>query len=421
MPIDLGLTRVKKLLFYLGNPQASSYNSIHVAGTNGKGSTIAYLSSILTQSKIRNGRFTSPHLVSYNDCISINEETYSLSKFEKVRSFVSSHDARYNLECTEFEILAATAFKIFEIEKVELALIEVGLGGRLDATNVLLPTSSDRKSGGVIVCGITKIGMDHEGFLGNSITAIAREKAGIIKKSVPVVVDHTNEPEALDEIVKKASVENAPLISTLKHPACGISNPIQFSPLLGEYQSVNLSVALNIVEVIQGIITFKHLTQESIILGIKNTYWPGRLQKSHDQGTGIEYLLDGAHNECASIELGKYLSSIRKNGFLFVVAMSEGKSVETLLKHITVKEEDAVIPFKFNSPEEMPWVKSYEVGHISKVSKNYVNDVMDEKLDGVASLFEFLAARRSNGDFRQIVICGSLYLCSDIIRHARST
>ncbi|KAM9886351.1 hypothetical protein OXX79_014246, partial [Metschnikowia pulcherrima] len=110
MPIDLGLSRVIKLLKFLGNPHISSYKSVHIAGTNGKGSTIAYLSSILTQSRIRNGRFTSPHLVSYNDCISINDQTYPLSSFEKVREIVENQDANLNLGCTEFEILTATAF-----------------------------------------------------------------------------------------------------------------------------------------------------------------------------------------------------------------------------------------------------------------------------------------------------------------------
>lgn len=419
MPIDLGLGRVTKLLSYLGNPHVSSYKSVHVAGTNGKGSTIAYLSLILTQSKIRNGRFTSPHLISYNDCISINDQTYSLNKFERVRKSVINQDARYNLGCTEFEILTATAFKIFEIEEVDLALIEVGLGGRLDATNVLLPSSGDKYSGGVIACGITKIGMDHEGFLGSTIAAIAKEKAGIIKKSTPVIVDHTNEKEALDEIHKKASAENAKYISTDERSELEINNPIQYSPLLGEYQSANLSIALKIVEVVRGVFPFQNLTKDSIIAGIRNTSWPGRLQKLQDKSTGIEYLLDGAHNECASVELGKYLSTIRNNGFIFVVAMSEGKSVQSLLKHIATKE-DAIVPFKFTSPKEMPWVKCQDIEQISKVGHEYVNDVLDVKLNNVPTLFDFLSERRSSGDFRQIVICGSLYLCSDISRHNRS-
>ncbi|OBA21192.1 FolC bifunctional protein [Metschnikowia bicuspidata var. bicuspidata NRRL YB-4993] len=418
MAIELGLKRIRKLLSYLGNPHVSSYKSVHIAGTNGKGSTIAYLSLILTHAKISNGRFTSPHLLSYNDCISINNQTYSLHKFEKVRNSVLSHNARYNLGCTEFEILTATAFKIFEIEQVELALIEVGLGGRLDATNVLTPYANGNTPGGVIVCGITKIGIDHEGFLGNTITDIAREKAGIIKTSVPVVVDHTNQRQALDEIARKAAAVNAPLFSTEKSMACEIDNPIQYSPMLGQYQTENLSVALHIVATIQKTLKSNELTRDCIISGIRNTYWPGRLQRLQDKTTGIEFLLDGAHNECASMELGNYLRSIRRKGFIFVVGMSEGKSVEGLLKHIALKDNDVLIPFHFTAPPEMPWVKCHDVENISMTAKDYVEEVLKMKnADNIADLFDFLAARKNNGDVRQVVICGSLYLCSDILRH----
>lgn len=421
MPIDLGLSRVIKLLKFLGNPHISSYKSVHIAGTNGKGSTIAYLSLILTQSRIRNGRFTSPHLVSYNDCISINDQTYPLSSFDKVREIVENQDANLNLGCTEFEILTATAFKIFEIEKVELALIEVGLGGRLDATNALAPWFGQPDSGGVVVCGITKIGMDHEGFLGNTIDAIAREKAGIIKQSVPVVVDHTNTREVLDSISVKAELEDAQVVSTKVPLDLDLANPIQYSPLLGAYQSQNLSVALHIVEVLKNRLGLENLTSQSILSGIRNTRWPGRLQKLRDEATGTEFLLDGAHNESAAVELGKYLSSIRKNGFIFVVAMSEGKSVENLLKHIAVEKEDAIVPFSFNSPDEMPWVKCQETGNIFEISQNFVKDVFEPNLKNVADLFRFISARRQLSDLRQIVICGSLYLCADILRHVRTS
>lgn len=131
MPIDLGLSRVTKLLRHLGNPHINTYKSIHIAGTNGKGSTVAYLSSILTQAKVRNGRFTSPHMVYYNDSICINNEVYPLAKFKSISDYVQKENTSLRLGCTEFELLTVTAFKIFELERVELAIIEVGLGGDL--------------------------------------------------------------------------------------------------------------------------------------------------------------------------------------------------------------------------------------------------------------------------------------------------
>ena len=111
MPIDLGLSRISRLLRQLGNPH-KTYKSAHVAGTNGKGSTVAYLSSVLTSSKVRNGRFTSPHMVYYNDCVCINNEIYPMPKFEQVRALVRQTNDELKLQCTEFELLTATAFKI---------------------------------------------------------------------------------------------------------------------------------------------------------------------------------------------------------------------------------------------------------------------------------------------------------------------
>lgn len=432
MPIDLGLARITKLLSHLGDPQKSIYNTIHIAGTNGKGSTVSYLSSILTSSKIRNGKFTSPHLLYYNDCISIDNETYPLSKFDKVNNLVQSENKLLKLNCTEFEILTVTAFKIFEIEKVELAVIEVGLGGRLDATNVLEPASSTNS--GVIVSGITKIGIDHEGLLGDTISEIAAQKAGIIKLGIPVVTDITNDTDTLRVIEETAKTTNSKLyqtgsindditISDKSLTLEGLKKLLSLSPLKGSYQLQNLNIALKISQLLQKESAYRHrISHSSIVEGIRRTKWPGRLQYIKLPNKSYEILLDGAHNESAAVELGSYLTLNHRtkkddNGIIFIIALSKGKSIDKLLKHITIKDKDTLIATNFTVPDQMPWVSSYSIEELQPAAKLYVNDVRVCDQEGVESLLSSIDLIKKKGDERQVVICGSLYLCSDILRY----
>lgn len=426
MPIDLGLYRISRLLKIIGNPHIRTYQAIHVAGTNGKGSTIAYISSILTQAHIRNGRFTSPHLLESNDCIAINNETYPKTKFDEIKSLVNSHNDRLELGCTEFELLTATAFKIFEIEKVELAIIEVGLGGRLDATNVLVPPMIDRgtRCTGLILGGITKIGMDHENFLGNTLSDIAKEKAGIIKNEMIIFVDGSNEEIVLDALREKAKDEHASL-SVVNANELAVQQAIKDSPLQGEYQIYNLAVALSIVNCLKDKFSYERINEENIKKGIIKTSWPGRLQYVTDKRTGISGLIDGAHNENAASELGKYLRTYRsdegKGGLVFVVALSQGKSISNLLKHITIKSRDTLLTTGFTQPTDMPWVHCYLEQELAKEALEFVNDVRETNANSIQEVFDQLLEIRKKGDSRPIVLCGSLYLCSDILRYIRAT
>lgn len=445
MPIDLGLSRITRLLQHLGNPHINAYKSIHVAGTNGKGSTVAYLSSVLTQSKIRNGRFVSPHMIYYNDCICINNEVYPLSKFKLVSELVQKENASLQLGCTEFELLTVTAFKIFELERVELAIIEVGLGGRLDATNVLQPYNfRDRDTrGGVIATAITKIGIDHEALLGNTLTAIAHEKVGIMKNFIPCVVDRTNDNEVLDVVkeraketssdlylvdgIKESTSEPSGLLPNRSDPNI-VKSLLKFSPLKGNYQLQNLSVALKILDIIgiQDHKLFKDenntpkITPELISLGIRKTDWPGRLQSVKIPKNGLSVLLDGAHNESAAIELGKYLQIFRlnKKGIIFIIGLTKGKSIDDLLRHITNKLDDSIIPTVFTPPDHMPWISSYGHDDIRRVAKNYVQDVKNigESSQSIEKVLDYANELKLKGDEREVVVCGSLYLCADVLR-----
>jgi dihydrofolate synthase / folylpolyglutamate synthase len=191
--IRLGLHRIKHLLGKLGDPQ-EAFLSVHVAGTNGKGSVCAMLSSILTEAGYRTGMYTSPHLRDYTERIRINCDEISKKDFAlaigSIREIISART--YGREKpTEFEILTAAAFKYFKKREVDIAVVEVGLGGRLDSTNVIKP----------MVSVITNISLDHVNILGRTVSSIAREKAGIIKKGVPVVTGA--EGEAL-KVIKES-------------------------------------------------------------------------------------------------------------------------------------------------------------------------------------------------------------------------
>ncbi|EGW30120.1 uncharacterized protein SPAPADRAFT_63736, partial [Spathaspora passalidarum NRRL Y-27907] len=360
MPIDLGLTRVTKLLAHLANPHLS-YKSIHIAGTNGKGSVLAYISSILTTAQIRNGKFTSPHLIEYHDCITINNQVYPKSKFEQVQQLVGMTNEQHKLNCTEFELLTATAFKIFEIENVDIALIEVGVGGLTDATNVLEPYNGKT---GVIACGITKIGLDHQGLLGGTLHEIAKVKSGIMKPGIKCFVDGSNEPSVLDEI--RATAKEVANEVEIVQPELEL---IQYSPLHGQYQANNLAISLGIIKTVSHYYP-QSISQEIIIQGIKSTKWPGRLQSVVHPTIG-EILVDGAHNESAAIELGKYINreyDPSKKGIIYVIGITKGKSASDLLKHV-VRSIDTVVFTTFTQPENMPWVKSTPVEELTEITQ----------------------------------------------------
>ncbi|KAK6895023.1 Dihydrofolate synthetase [Candida tropicalis] len=400
MPIDLGLARITKLLAHLNNPQ-NAFKSVHIAGTNGKGSTLAYLSSILTQANIRNGKFTSPHIINYHDCISINNQTYPKQKFDEINNQVITIDKQLGLQCTEFEILTATAFKIFDVEKIQIGLIEVGVGGKLDATNVLEPCN-DKRSGGVVVTGITKIGVDHETLLGKGIKAIAEQKAGIMKLNVPCFVDGSNDDSVL-QVMKDVSNEvQCPL--TLVPQSTSF---IEFSPLKGTYQASNLSLALAILKCLPYKIN-DNVIQE----GISKTYWPGRLQIIKHAKLG-NILIDGAHNEGAAIELGKYLRETYNNEpVVFVIGMTRGKQVDGLFKHI-LRENDTVIPTLFTQPENMPWINCESIDKLADVAEKYCKV---EKVNDSAYIKDVFKYLEDNHKGKSIVMCGSLYLCGDVLR-----
>jgi len=304
--IRLGLERIKLLLSRLGDPQ-NKFRSIHIAGTNGKGSVAAMLSSILTQAGYKVGLYTSPHLVDYTERVRINEKDVSKAKFaeaiEKVKKVI---DKRPGMGLTEFEVLTAASFLLMSQEKVEIAVIEVGLGGRMDATNVITP----------ILSIITNIERDHMDILGNSITKIAKEKAGIIKPKVPLVTGEKKLWRQLHNICKRKGSSMA--------GTEGIK--VDFVPLPGKHQVDNTKIVLKSVQVLRKL-GFR-ISKTQLDKGLRSTRWPGRLQVISKKPLII---LDGAHNVAGAKALVEYLKVYRKK-FTFVVGMQKNKEIGKFVK-----------------------------------------------------------------------------------------
>ena len=292
-----GLENTFKLAALAGNPQ-EKLRFIHVAGTNGKGSTCAMLESIYRAAGMRVGLFTSPHLVSFRERIQVDRRL--ISEEEVVRLVVELQPQLKQFpddhHPTFFEVVAVMALKFFADQKCELVVWETGLGGRLDATNIVAPLASV----------ITNIAYDHQQWLGDTLTKIAAEKAGIIKPGVPVATA-TGAPEALGVIQKIAREKGAPLtkVAAEADPPLPTRNSTVSADipatlgLAGEHQRVNAALALATVEILQPKIP---VGRESIRAGLASVSWPGRLQLIR-RPDGKAIVLDGAHNAAGAAAL----------------------------------------------------------------------------------------------------------------------
>jgi dihydrofolate synthase / folylpolyglutamate synthase len=282
----LGLDRIRAVLAALDNPQ-NAFRSIHVAGTNGKGSTCAMIEAGLRASGIRTGLFTSPHLIEPTERIAIDGMPVTPRQFE--RAFDAVHKVAGEPHPTYFETVTAMGFWLFRELRVQIAVVETGLGGRLDATNILNPA----------LTVITPIDFDHEAYLGGTIEAIAAEKAGILKPGVPVIFARQR-PEAQAVLDQRAAELHIPVKRTSEFEIRNLqvsARGSEFSgikcPLAGEHQIENAIAAA--------------LALESLGVspkGIEQTIWPGRLEQI---SPNPDIILDGAHNPAGARALARYL------------------------------------------------------------------------------------------------------------------
>lgn len=411
--IELGLSRIARLV----QAPSLTWKAIHVAGTNGKGSITGYLSAMLTAGGVRCGSFTSPHLIDRWDCITINERVIQESTFRRIENEVKQRNQTLGLGATEFELLTATAFEVFQQEEVEVGIVEVGMGGRLDATNILT---------NVLVSIISKIGYDHQAILGNTIEEIAREKAGIIKPGIPCVADGSNAPEVRKVLKAHAEAACAPctFVSAEKVEQLFPALRGQLETLdLPPHQRANVSCAIMALQASLPQIR-PSLALEQLIPFLPTTPRPGRLQEVRlDRLIPRKetVLLDGAHNPQSAEVLASYVDRkyrVHEKSITWVVAASQGKNIQELFGGM-LKSGDNVVAVEFGPVAGMPWVRSVIAAELVAVA-GAVSGVKTVENFGTDIL---AALRRANtmSEEGPVVIAGSLYLVSDVLRLLRDT
>jgi len=402
--IDLGLARIGRLLQH--TPQR--WKAIHVAGTNGKGSICAYLSAMLCSSGVSCARFTSPHLVDRWDCIAINDEPVSETVFRDAEELVRRRDAEGRVGATEFELLTATAFEIFHRQNVDFGVIEVGLGGKLDATNAL-------KEKAVTV--IAKIGLDHQTFLGSTVEEIALHKAGIMRPGVPCVVDGSNQASVLDVLEGYAREVGAELKSP---PRSDVDEALAGTDL-EPHQAQNLACAHLAFRLAR---PQDRRSLVGLLPLIRNLQWPGRLQRlelSEISGREQDVLLDGAHNTQSAEVLAEYVRKhIRSQGqpVTWVLAATQGKDMDGILG-LLLQRGDSVAAVRFEPVDGMPWVKATNPSELLRVAGEHGID-SSHLHDGGDDIKGTLTWAAEVAGGRPIVIAGSLYLVSSVLRLLRA-
>ncbi len=336
--IKLGLDNIHNLLSEARDPQ-HAYPTVHIGGTNGKGSVVAMLDAMLRAAGYRTGRFTSPHLCSVRERFLIDGEAIGAEALDGHIEFFRAIADRMEQSPTFFELNTAVAFRQFAEEQVDIALIEVGMGGRFDSTNVIVPE----------VTGITNIALEHTKYLGDTLEAIAFEKAGILKPGVPAVVGETA-PGPLGVIVARAEEVGSPtsllgrdfqyrLEGSAFSQSFGYTSEsmrIEDCPMAlpGGYQAMNAAVAVRLAEQLQP--RFSALTQEAIVSGLNTARWPCRLETVLDSP---KVILDVAHNAAGARELARALDT----PCVLVLAIANDKDAGRIIEILSAKASTLIL------------------------------------------------------------------------------
>jgi dihydrofolate synthase / folylpolyglutamate synthase len=395
-----GLKAISELLSQLGNPQ-NAYKTILIAGTNGKGSTAAMTASILHSAGYKTGLYTSPHLIDVRERITVNGKKISRQDFCQT---VNNVRKQINQPLTYFEVLTATAFLYFQRQKVDIAVLEVGLGGRLDATNVCRP----------LVSIITNISFDHMAYLGNSLTSIAREKAGIIKRNGICITAAKQKKvlQALEIICRHHKSRFYHLgkdikIKTQKNGLIayhGLYNNLRnlTVPLPGRHQRDNAALALAAMEIIEE--KGFPANEVSIKKGLKNTHWSARLEVLHNNPL---FVLDGAHNLAGISALCRALKKefIYRRLILIFSALAD-KDYQGMLRKIAPLAQ-RIILVQLQSKRAVPVADIYE--YVKKMGCKAV--IAENVADSISRALDLAGGKD------MICAAGSLYLAGEI-KHA---
>ncbi len=407
------LENITVLAERLGHPERA-YPSVHIAGTNGKGSTAAFLESILRHAGFRTGLNTSPHLEKINERIRVNGEEINDTAFAEILTRIQLlieellAAGKLRAHPTYFECVTAMAFEFFAQEHVEVGVSEVGLGGRLDATNILSPA----------VTIITRIDFDHENFLGHSLKEIASEKAGILKPGVPLVLAEQR-PEARGVILARAKEFACPVIepaqifrvdqeslqngfARARLIEADSGKVLNLAPSLpGRFQLQNALNAVAAVHLLQN--RGFQISQEAVTQGIANTVWPGRLEKLQ---SSPDVYFDGAHNPGAAGELAHFLQQNFSGRKIFLIyAALRDKAVDEVAGLLFPHAAQVI----FTAPRTTRAISAAQLAEIAGHHASRFSVIPDAE-----RAFEHALAEAAPED--AIFITGSLYLVGQL-RH----
>lgn len=414
--IKFGLDNIRTLCTALGHPERT-FHSIHIAGTNGKGSVTAMVDSILRASGYRCGRYTSPHLIDLTERFVVDgkpvDDRTLVGAVADVRDLVLDlrTKGRLPVEPTFFEVTTAVAFELFRRAGVTLGVCEVGLGGRLDATNVISPLAT----------AITSIALDHEQYLGTTLAEISFEKAGILKAGVPVVVGNLDH-ETSGVVRRVAAERGAPLIWA--DAGVGIENLVvsvhgsrlgalrtpshEYADLAialpGRHQIANAIVAIRVVEALstRGV----RVTPAAIRQGLAQVDWPGRLQQLRLDG-GRELLLDAAHNPAGALTLAAFLTDLGLPRRPLIFAAMRDKDVGRMLTALA-PHSSAIVVTRTSA------LRSTELETLTRLARDAAIGI---PVTCAVSPSEALDAAWSLSP--SVVAAGSIFLVADLLRLVR--
>ncbi len=408
--IRLGLDNMSKLLELLGNPQ-DKLNIIHVAGTNGKGSTCSFITSILKEAGYKVGLYTSPYLETFTERIRINVENIPEDDVARIVTLIKEKIEQMVSEGysypTEFEIVTTMAFYYFCEQNIDFVALEVGLGGRYDATNIIKKSE---------VSVITSISLDHVGILGDTVAKIAYEKGGIIKENgVAIVYDQSD--EAKDVIKEICKEKNAKYVEA-KFDSIEVKKSDIHSQtydcvimgqeykdleikLIGEHQINNSILALNVIKYLKENNNLNNITEEVIRKGFINTKWPGRIEKIKEEPI---FIIDGAHNEDGAKSLAKAIEKNFKGKKLtLLIGMLEDKDVDGVIE-ILIPYFSKVITTTPDNP------RAINCDILKQKISNYVDDVISKPK--IKDAVEYTLNSSSREDI--IISAGSLYMIGEV-------
>ena len=403
------LRRIERLLTRLGNPQDAA-RSVHIAGTKGKGSTSAMIASILTQAGYRVGLYTSPHLLSFTERIQADGRPIAEDDFARLTESLKPEVEAVNRmgdlgELTTFEILTALAFAYYREIGVDYQVLETGLGGRLDATNVVKSE----------VCVITSISFDHMDVLGNTLTQIATEKAGIIKPGSTVVCS-PQFPEAMKVIEKTCRERGVRLVRVGNEVTWhqgdfspegqsfhlkGLKREYDlYIPLIGEHQLENAATAVAAVEVLAGMGAAR-ISPESIAEGLRQVHWPGRLQILRRQPWVV---IDGAHNAYSVKRLSEALKRHFKfDRLILVIGVSSDKDIAGIVAEAASMTREVIATRSRNPRSVAPAVL------VNEFSKH---GIVPQAAESVASAMKLALDSARPGDL--ICATGSIFVIAEV-------